>query len=108
MSIDPEVRARVLAALEHTEPDRVPVYDALDNLRVYNHFAPGEDDWTKQAVIACHELGIDLTYGCMLPPVEEAHQNEKSGPRAAGMTWWQPAPEWRTLDDLRAWEARGR
>ena len=63
--INKDVETRIIKAINHIEPDRVPIWEALESPTLYNHFAPGEKDFLKAASIACEALGIDMTYGCM-------------------------------------------
>jgi hypothetical protein len=63
VAADSEVIDRVLAAANHEERDRVPVWDHLDNQAVFGHFKrPGDDSY--QAVgRAYNALGIDVCRG---------------------------------------------
>jgi len=44
VELDPAVESRILTADNFQEPDRVPIWDYLDNRATLEHFAPGETD----------------------------------------------------------------
>ncbi len=97
MQVDPAVTDRITKALNFEEPDRVPIWESLQNGAVYEHFAPGVP-FPECAAIACAELGIDATYGCMAP-VQEL--GDVGGMVHAGGTVWGVDPVFRSLSDLR-------
>ena len=54
---------RIRKAVRFEEPDRVPIWDYIDNWRIRDYFAPGEKDLLKAHVKVYHGLGIDLCRG---------------------------------------------
>lgn len=100
-TVDPTVVQRIEDAINFRRPDRVPVWEALENKAVYEHFAPGVP-FPQCAAIACERLGIDATYGCM-QPVEDQDLPTREGFVVASGTLWHTKPRFRTLADLRAW-----
>ena len=74
-------KQRVLAALNHEEADRVPIWTLIDNAAVLRHFAREGFDFSQldgedagDAVLelthhACRGLGIDVTFVCDTWPV---------------------------------------
>jgi hypothetical protein len=101
MRIDPVVIQRVNRALNFQEPDRIPIWESLQNQAVYDHFAPGVP-FPECAAIACEKLAIDATYGCM--PLADAERVERSE-RHTGQTIWQTEPFFKTVEDLRCYRA---
>ena len=96
MRVDPAVRERITKAVDFQEPDRVPIWDALQNVAVYERFAPGVP-FPECAAIACEKLGIDATYGCMEPVTGTGRRGSRVD---AGQTAWRTEPRFRTLDEL--------
>jgi hypothetical protein len=90
---------RCVCALNHKQPDRTPIWEALEHKYAYDYLAPDEKDWQIQASIACRELGIDMTYGAMYPP-ESGGATAGDGQVIAGDTYWATEPRWRTVNDL--------
>ena len=98
------VTDRVITALNHEEPDRVPVWTMVDSAAVYRHFAPPEFDFTtvmdpahpfspafRTLYKAAFEgLGIDVTFSNLNPFPRET---------APGKTSWRE-PAVKTLDEL--------
>ena len=80
INVDPEVEARIMAAANHEEGDRVPIWDYLDNPPVYEHFRRGDEDPDVTMARAYNELGIDLCRGYALPLTDEE--------RNAALTRW--------------------
>ena len=101
MHIDPLVLKRIGDAINFRQPDRVPIWESLQNQAVYDYCAPGVP-FPECAVIACEKLGIDATYGCMEAVSDE--RVEGSVVHAA-QTVWQTAPVFRSLEDLRRCKA---
>ena len=97
MRVDAAVSERITRALNFQAPDRPPVWEALENQAVYDHFAPGVP-FPECAAIACEKLGIDATYGCMAAVTEERVEGSTV---YAAQTRWDTEPAFRTLDDLR-------
>jgi uroporphyrinogen decarboxylase len=100
MSVSPEVLQRVTDAIHFRQPDRVPIWEALENQAVYDHFAPGVP-FPQCAAIACEKLGIDATYGCMPAVTDERVEGNVV---RAGQTLWHTQPTFRSLEDLRGYD----
>jgi len=75
IAVAPEVEGRIMAAANHEEGDRVPIWDYIDNPAVFEHFRQegDEPDWAMARVY--HGLGIDLCRGYALP-LDEGERNE--------------------------------
>jgi len=105
VNLDPAVEERILAAANFEEPDRVPIWDLIDNRAALEHFAPGETDMLKATVKLYHGLGIDLCRG-FTAGVSEAEEGTTVGEpgrerQVSGRTVWN-RPPFQSLDDLRA------
>ena len=100
MEVERPVVERVLKAVNFQDPDRVPVWEALEHQGLYERFAPGVP-FPECAAIACERLGIDATYGCM-PQVSE--ERAEGGHVHAAQTVWSTEPTFRTPADLRAYD----
>lgn len=100
-AVDPAVVDRIEDAISFRQPDRIAVWESLQNKAVYRHFAPGVP-FPECAAIACQKLGIDATYGCM-EPAEDLDVVGRNDVVVAGGTVWYTQPKFRTPDDLRAW-----
>ncbi len=75
INVDPDVEARVMAAADHEEGDRVPIWDFIDNPAVYRHFhREGEESHVTMARVY-HGLGIDLCRGYG-SPLSDEERNE--------------------------------
>ena len=97
MQVDPAVIERIARAVHLLEPDRVPIWEALENQQVYDHFAPGVP-FPESAAIACERLGIDATYGCMAAVSEDKVED---GLVQAAQTVWRTQPRFHSISDLR-------
>ena len=84
INVDPDVEARVMAAADHEEGDRVPIWDYMDNPAVYDHFRRPGDDPHETMARAYRELGIDLCRGYAIPQTDE-ERNE-------ALTRWHVPP----------------
>jgi hypothetical protein len=98
--VAPAVVKRVADAIHFRQPDRVPIWEALQNQAVYDHLAPGAA-FPQCAAIACEKLGIDATYGCMPAVTDERVEGSVVH---AGQTLWQTEPAFRTLADLQGYD----
>lgn len=96
MTVDPAVVERITKTIHFEEPDRVPIWDSLQNAAVYDHFAPGVP-FPECAVIACEKLGIDATYGCMEAVTGTGYFGHTVH---AAETVWQTEPMFHSLNDL--------
>lgn len=66
-TVAPEVEARILAAADHREGDRVPIWDYIENPAVFDHFRrDGEGPHATMARVYS-ELGIDVCRGYAFP-----------------------------------------
>jgi len=105
--MDRRVYGRIMAALTHQEPDRVPIWDLIDSWPTFEHFASGETDPISANVKVYNGLAIDLCRGLYMPadPASEGRQfdggNHKS--KMSGLTCWMVEYPIKTLDDVRAW-----
>jgi len=101
--INRDVENRIVKAVNHEEPDRVPVYEALDNSAVYDYFAPGEKDFLAKASAACAALGIDMTYGCMNPPNRGEDRDDRDV-HISGQTRWSLDLQFNSVRDVISYE----
>jgi len=108
--LDPAVWRRIMAAAAFQEPDRVPIWDYLDNRGVLEHFAPGESDLLAANVKAYHGLGIDMCrgFGSSFAAAQEGTVNvgEDGEPRSriSGLTQWNVRRAIRSLEDLKKYQ----
>ncbi len=101
--LNPDVYDRIVAAACFEEPDRVPIWDYIDNWRVIEYFAPGEKDPLKAIVKTYHGLGIDLCrgFGACYTPQDEGRVLG-AGPaqrKISGYTLWNNPPV-KTVEQL--------
>jgi len=98
--LDPRIFERIMTAADHAEPDRVPIWDYLDNRATMDHFAPGETDLLKANVKVYHGLGIDLCrgYGGSFSEDDDGTTTEHT--KISGRTSWLVDYPIKTLDDL--------
>jgi hypothetical protein len=97
--VNKDVETRIIKAINHIEPDRVPIWEALENPTLYNYFAPGEKDFLKAASITCEALSIDMTYGCMNPPLL-GEEYDTPDVHVSGQTRWSKHPEFSSVNDI--------
>ncbi|MEM2960713.1 MAG: uroporphyrinogen decarboxylase family protein [Candidatus Bathyarchaeia archaeon] len=94
--LDPEIYERIIAAANFEEPDRVPIWDYIDNWKVVRYFAGSEKDLLKAIVKVYHGLGIDLCrgFGSVYEPRDEGKITFDSGieRRISGLTLWNNPP----------------
>jgi hypothetical protein len=79
---------RIARAMNHQEPDRVPVSCFVENPTLYEHFAPGEPDFLRAAARVHHGCGIDVTYAIRRGYARGEDRTLESGARIAGQTLW--------------------
>lgn len=98
--LDPKIYERILTAADHAEPDRVPIWDYLDNRATLDYFAPGETDLLRANVEVYHGLGIDLCrgYGSSYAETDDGTTTEHT--KVSGRTNWLTDYPIKTLDDL--------
>ncbi len=101
--LDPKVYDRIMTAADHAEPDRVPIWDFIDNRAILDHLSPGETDLLKANVALYHGLGIDLCRGFVdtFAPTDDGRRTAHG--QVGGQTDWQTDFPIRTLDDLEAY-----
>ena len=97
--INDDVETRIIKAINHIEPDKVPIWEALESPILYNHFAPREKDFLKSASIACEALGIDMTYGCMNPPLPD-EEYDTSDVHVSCQTFWSKHAQFSSANDV--------
>ena len=61
MSDSVGARERILAAMDHEERDRVPVFDVVNNPAIYRELLGSENEWSEggPAVALARALGLD-------------------------------------------------
>ncbi len=98
---------RIEASSSFEEPDRVPIWDYIDNPEVVNYFRQEGDDYDRAMVRVYHGLGIDLCRGYGRSFTKEEEGTGWSGPatehRVAGQTAWKVRYEIESLEDLTAY-----
>jgi len=108
--LDSAVFDRIMKAASFEEPDRVPIWDYLDNRPVLEHFAPGERDLLEANVKTYHGLGIDLCrgFGSSFRDEEEGQEvtDENGRPvrRVSGKTSWLVGRPIRRLEEIAKYE----
>jgi len=108
VELDPAVENRILTALNHEEPDRVPIWDYIDNRAVLEYFAPGETDLTAAMKKVYAGLGIDLCRGFGAAYSEDQNQETAHSEgewRVTGQTNWRTNYPIENLEDLAAYES---
>jgi len=104
--VEPGIYNRIMKAANFQEPDRVPIWDFIDNRYVLEHFAPGETDLLKANVKVYHGLEIDLCRG-----FGESFAQSDNGKAAqlgnvetliSGQTRWEVRHAIKNLDELRS------
>lgn len=105
--LDPAVEARILAALNHEEGDRVPIWDFIDNRAIVDYLAPDEPDYDRAMAKVYHTLGIDLCrgYGASFTDDQEGSGggDDYTQWRISGRTRWEVVHPIRTIEDIRNW-----
>jgi len=104
--LDPVVRSRIMASLNHEEGDRVPIWDYIDNRAIVDHICPGWTDYDEAMVKVYHTLGIDLCrgYGRSYSESDDGTAYEQDGVThsvISGRTFWCVNYPIKTLDDLK-------
>jgi len=107
--LDPKVESRILAALNHKEGDRVPIWDVLDNRGIVDHICPGWTDYHAAMVKVYHALGIDLCrgYGLSFAETDDGQTHESDGvvrSKVTGRSQWVVEYPIRSLDDLASFD----
>ncbi|MCS7224852.1 MAG: hypothetical protein NZ959_09900 [Armatimonadetes bacterium] len=103
--LDSTVWERIRASSNFEEPDRVPIWDYIDNPEVLRHFKRPEDDYDTAMVRVYHGLGIDLCRGYGRSFEKEENGTILSGGttthRIAGQTAWKVRYEIESLEELK-------
>jgi uroporphyrinogen decarboxylase len=98
--LDARIYERIVTAASHAEPDRVPIWDYLDNRATMDHFAPGQTDLLRANVAVYHALGIDLCRGFGGSYAESDDGTRTEHTRISGRTNWLVDYPIKTLEDL--------
>lgn len=107
--LDPQVKRRIHAALNHEEADHVPIWDYLDNRGIVDHICPGWTDFDTAMVEVYHTLGIDLCrgYGASYAETDDGQTHEADGVvhrKVSGRTNWAVHHPIRSLEDLKTYQ----
>ena len=94
---------RVVLAMDHREPDRVPVSCMAENPALYDHFAPGETDLLRAAALVHRGAGIDITYSVRRGLARGEDRVLEGGARVSGQTVWGRR-RFASLDELAAYQ----
>lgn len=105
--LDPIVEQRIMAALNHEEGDRVPIWDYLDNRGIVDHICPGWDDYDAAMVKVYHTLGIDMCrgYGSSYTECDDGtvvHSDGVTERRISGRSNWITQYPIKNLEDLKS------
>lgn len=105
--LDPQVRSRIMAALNHEEGDRVPIWDYLDNRGIIDHICPGWTDYGDAMAKVYDTLGIDICrgYGKSYSEADNGTvwgSDDHNEVTVSGRTAWQTKKPIQTLDELKA------
>ena len=86
--LDPAVEKRILAAINHEEGDRVPIWDYMDNRGIVDHICPGWTDYHAAMVQVYHTLGIDMCrgYGGSYAETDDGAENQADGVTVSKIT----------------------
>ena len=109
--LDAKVESRILAALNHQEGDRVPIWDYLDNRAIVDHMCPGWTDYDAAMVEVYHTLGIDMCrgYGASYAETDNGtvtHSDGVTERRVSGRSNWITRYPIENLEDLREFDAQ--
>ena len=109
--LDPKVEERIIAALNHEEGDRVPIWDYLDNRAIVDHLCPNWTDYDASMVQVYHTLGIDMCRGHGASYAESddgtvTHSDGVTERKITGRSNWQTIYPIKTLDDLKAFNVQ--
>lgn len=102
--LEPKVFERIMASAMFEEPDRIPIWDYIDNWRAVKHFAGNENELLKANVKVYHGLRIDLCrgFGMSYEPGTEGSvvTDGVLERRISGLTLWNNPPI-KDIDGLR-------
>jgi uroporphyrinogen decarboxylase len=103
--LDRKVEARILAAMNHEEPDRVPIWDYIDNPGIVRHFSEPGDDYPAAMKKVYRGLGIDLCRGFGASYTAEqdgaASGDDDDQSVISGQTSWRVKYPIKSIEDLR-------
>lgn len=104
--LETAVYNRIVAALNHEEGDRVPIWDYLDNRAVVERIAPDEHDYDRAMVRVYHTLGIDLCrgWGASYSEADNQEENAEATRRVAGRSNWATRYPVSSIEELKAFE----
>ena len=107
--LDPQVESRIMAAVNHEEGDRVPIWDYLDNRAIVDHICPGWTDYHAAMVKVYHELGMDMCrgYGASYAENDDGtvtHSDGVTERKISGRSNWMTQYPIKNLDDLKTYE----
>ena len=96
---------RVLAALNHQESDRVPVWTRLANAAVYRHFAPRDFDFaevknTDEPFSTAFQLLYKRTFAGLGIDVTFSNHNPFPSQESPGQTNWRTRSTLQTIEDV--------
>lgn len=108
--LDPQVEKRILAAINHEEGDRVPIWDYIDNRGIVDYICPGWDDYDAAMVKVYHTLGIDMCrgYGASYAESDDGtvtHSDGITERKISGRSNWLTQYPIKTLEDLKTYKA---
>jgi len=109
--LDPKVESRILAALNHEEGDRVPIWDYLDNRAIVDHLCPGWTDYHAAMVDVHRVLGIDMSrgYGACYAEADDGTVTQSDGVitrKISGRSNWMTEYPIKSLADLKTYDAK--
>ena len=108
--LDPKVESRILAALNHEEEDRVPIWDYLDNRAIVDHTCPDWTDYDAAMVQVYHTLGIDACrgYGGSYAETDDgtvtSSEDDVTERKVSGRSNWVTRYPIKNLEDLSQYE----
>lgn len=91
---------RVVAALSHEEPDRIPLYDLVDNRRVIEHFAGAPLTLENAAEVVPAGISRCLDTTRVWLPVQPGIRTDEQGFVHERRDWWNEWVIQRPFNDL--------
>jgi len=107
--LDPQVESRIMAAVNHEEGDRVPIWDYMDNRAVVDHICPGWSNYDDAMAEVYHTLGIDICrgYGRSYAETDDGTTwgtDDHNQTKISGRTAWHTGKPIQTLEELKAFK----
>lgn len=106
--LDPKVEERILSAMNHEEPDRIPIWDYLDNPGIVKHFSDPDDDYPTKMKKVYWGLGIDLCrgFGQSYTPDQDGTVwgDDHVQSKISGQTCWRVKYPIKTIEDLKHYQ----